>query len=101
MTHVRLIGLDVELLTGVLLDCRPDLNEELNLHLQGRRRGIVIARFGQVLRNVSVRAGKERHRLVERDPQRLGLIQCVRVRSVTTEVMKKLLHLARQRNGLA
>ena len=41
------------------------------------------------------------HRLVERDPQRLGLVQRVRVGGVAAEVVQELLHLARQRHRLA
>ena len=54
-----------------------------------------VARFGEILRDGSVRTDKDGNRFVERNPQRLGLVERVRISRVTTEVMKVLLDLAR------
>ena len=101
VAHVRLVGLDVELLTRVLLDRRTDLAVELDLLLQRGRVGVGVAGFGQVLRDGSVRADKDGNGLVKRHPKRLGLVERVRVRCVPAEVVQELLHFAWKRYRLA
>ena len=99
--HVRLVGLDVQLLARVLLDRGADVAVELDLLLQRRRLGVGVAGLGEILRDVGEGAHKGGHGLVERNAQRLGLVQRIRVGGVAAEVMQVLLHLARQRHRLA
>jgi hypothetical protein len=90
MTHVRLVGVDVELLTRVLLDDRTDLDVELDFLPQSGRVGVGVPGFCEVLRDGRERTHDHCHGLVERNPKRLGFVQRVRVGGVTAEVMKVL-----------
>ena len=101
VAHVRLVGLDVQLLARVPLDRGAQIAVELDFFLQGRRIGVGIARLGKVLRDGGEGTNESRHRLVERHPQRLGLVQRIGVGGVPAEIVQVLLHLARQGHGLA
>ena len=98
MAHIRFVGLDVELLTRVLLDRRADLTVELDLVLQ--RVGLIggVASLGEILRNGGVGADKDGNGLVERNPKRLGLTERVQVGGRAAEVMQELFDLARYRH---
>ena len=85
----------------MLFDGRTDLAVELDILLQRRRIGVGISGFGEILRDRGKGADERRDRLVKRYPQRLGLVQRIRVGGVAAEVVQELLHLARQRHRLA
>ena len=75
VAHVRLEGLDVELLAGMLLDRCTDAGIKLKLALDCRGLAIGVARVRHVLRDIRIGPGQQRNRLVKRDAQGLGRIQ--------------------------
>ena len=101
MAHVRLVGLDVQLLSRVLLDGRADVGEEFDFALQPLRLGFRVACLGEILGKGCVGAREGCRRLVALDAQRLGLVQCIGVGGIPAEVVQVLLHLARGRHRLA
>ena len=101
VAHVRLVGLDIKLLAGVLLDCCAGLDVELDLPLDRCLRGLGIAGLSQILGQIGVGAGKQGHRLIERHPQRFGRGQRLGVGGISAEVMQELLHLTGLRHRLA
>ena len=62
VAHVRLVGLDVQLLARVLLDGGADVAVELDLLLQRGGLGVGVAGLGEILRDRGVGAHESRRR---------------------------------------
>ena len=101
VAHVRLVGLDVQLLARMLFDRGAGVAVKLHLLLQGRDFGIGVTCLSEILGDVRISAHERGHGLVERNPQRLGFGERVRIAGIAAEVMEILLHLARRRHRLA
>src|SRR5271155_4245711 len=87
--------------TAMPLDRVANETKKFDIFGERRRFGFLIARLGEVLRKAGIGAYEGRHGFVERNAQRFGLDEFLRLCRVATEMADELLDLARRQDGLA